>query len=329
MARKRSKKNKRKLIVELIIIIILIIASYFGYECTENGGFENTINKAVASLSTSNKVQVERKIVDGIMEIHTIDVGQGDSILVIQGEQVMLVDCGTRAKGDTVVKYLKNLGIEKIDILVGTHLHDDHIGGMAEVIRNFEIGTLYVPDNYNNEITTYWYIDFLDAIEEKNINCIYPTVSTTFEIGDANIKIVAPNSKEYKNMNNYSIVLMVTYGETDVILMGDAEELSEQEILKNGLYINADIIKLGHHGSNTSSSEKFLKAVNPQYAIISAGKGNTYHHPIKTVMERLENLGITVYRTDESGTIIMSTDGKNVSFNVEPGSYLSGEELNK
>lgn len=327
MAKRRSKKDKNKLIIQLLAIALIFLMSYFGYECTENGGFKNTINQAVASLSTSSKPTIERKIVDGIMEIHTIDVGQGDSILVIQKDQVMLVDCGTRAKGSTVVEYLKELGITKIDILVGTHSHDDHMGGMAEVIRNFEIGTLYAPDNSKESITTFWYMDFLDAVSEKDVNWVYPEVGTTFGVGDANIQIVAPNSKEYNNMNNYSIVLRVTYGETDALLMGDAETLSEEEIINNGLYIDVDVLKLGHHGSSTSSSEKFLNATTPQYAIISAGKGNTYHHPIKSVMERLDNMEITVYRTDESGTIIMSTDGNNITFNVEPGDYLSGDEL--
>lgn len=327
MAKRRSKKDKNKLIIQLIVITLILLMSYFGYECTENGGFKNTINQAVASLSTSSKATIERKIVDGIMEIHTIDVGQGDSILVIQKDQVMLVDCGTRAKGSTVVEYLKDLGITKIDILVGTHSHDDHMGGMAEVIRNFEIGTLYAPDNSKESITTFWYMDFLDSVSEKNVNWVYPEVGTTFGLGDANVQIVAPNSKEYNNMNNYSIVLRVTYGETDVLLMGDAETLSEEEIMNNGLYIDVDVLKLGHHGSSTSSSEKFLNVTTPQYAIISAGKGNTYHHPIKSVMERLECMGIKVYRTDESGTVIMSTDGNNITFNVEPGDYLSGDEL--
>lgn len=327
MAKKRKKNDKNKLILQLVSIALVFILSYFGYECTQNGGFENTINKAIASLDTKSTSVIERKIVDGIMEVHTIDVGQGDSILVIQKDKVMLVDCGTRAKGATVAEYLKKLGITKIDILVGTHSHDDHMGGIAEIIRNFEIGTLYAPDNSKDNITTFWYMDFIDAVAEKNVKWVYPEVGHTLEIGEATAQIVAPNSKQYNDMNNYSIVLRVTYGETDILLTGDAEKLSEEEIINNGLYIDVDILKLGHHGSNSSTSEEFLKATTPQYAIISAGRGNTYNHPIKSVMERLEKMGITVYRTDESGNIIMSTDGKNITFNVEPGDYLSGDEL--
>ena len=320
MAKRRSKKRKQELILKLAIVVVLILISYFGYEFTQGASFFDVINNWVASLSTSNSQQIERKNVK--------EDEKADSILVMQENQVMLVDCGTRAKGSTVVNYLKQLGIDKIDVLVGTHFHDDHIGGMAEVIRNFEIGTLYTPNNLEEEITTYWYLDFLDAVDEKNVNWVYPEVGTSFSIGDASVQIIAPNSKKYNNMNNYSIVLMVTYGESDILLMGDAENLSEEEIMNNSYFIDADVIKIGHHGSNRSSSEKFLKEVNPQYAIISAGKGNIYNHPTKTVMERLKKLGIVVYRTDESGTIIMTTNGNNISFNVEAGDYLSRDKLN-
>lgn len=235
----------------------------------------------------------------------------------------MLIDCGTKSKGDTVVGYLKGLGIKKIDILIGTHPHDDHMGGMAQVIREFEIGTLYTPDTSKESLTTSWYIDFLDAVEEKNVNWKYPEVGEVLELGEAVIQIMAPNFDSYEDLNNYSIVNKIVYGEVSVICMGDAETISEREILNNGLNVQAQIIKLGHHGSNTSNSKEFIQAVNPQYALISAKKGNTYNHPIKSVMELLEKEEIKVYRTDESSTIIMTTNGTNIEFNKEPGDYLS------
>ena len=249
----------------------------------------------------------------------------GDSILFIQGDKIMLIDCGTKSKGSTVVDYLKSIGITKIDVLIGTHPHDDHMGGMAEVINNFQIGTLYTPDTSNNNITTSWYLEFLDAVDEKNINWIYPKVGDRFNLGEATVQILAPNSNEYESLNNYSIVTKITYGAVNILSMGDAEKLSEDEILENGLNVQAQIIKAGHHGSNTSSSEKFI---DPQYALISAKKGNTYNHPIKSVMELFEKKNIKVYRTDETGTIIMTTDGTNITFDKDPGDYLSGAELN-
>lgn len=235
----------------------------------------------------------------------------------------MLIDCGTKSKGSTVVDYLKSLGISKIDFLIGTHPHDDHMGGMAEVIDNFEIGTLYTSDTSKNNITTSWYLNFLEAVEEKNVNWVYPKVGDTFELGEATIQILAPNSEKYENLNNYSIVTRITYGSVNILSMGDAEKLSEDEILKNGLNVGAQIIKAGHHGSNTSNSEKFINAVNPQYALISAKRGNTYNHPIKSVMELFQKNNIKVYRTDESGTIIMTTNGTNITFDKEPGDYLA------
>lgn len=251
----------------------------------------------------------------------------GDSILFRQGDEVMLIDCGTKSKGDTVVEYLQELGIDTIDILIGTHPHDDHMGGMAEVIRSFEIGTLYTPDTSENNITTSWYMDFLDAVDEKNVNWIYPKVGDVFELNEAVVQMLAPNSSKYEDLNNYSLVTRVMYGEVSIICMGDAETMSEEEILKNGLEVKSQVIKLGHHGSNTSSSEEFIEAVNPKCAIISAKRGNTYGHPIKSVIDLLEKKSIEVYRTDESSTIVMTTNGKTINFNKEPGDYLAGEEL--
>lgn len=239
----------------------------------------------------------------------------------------MLIDSGTRSKGETVVNYLKQLGIKKIDVLIGTHPHDDHMGGMAEVIRNFDIGVLYAPDTTKNNITTSWYLDFLDAVDEKRVNWIYPKVGDNFELGEAIIQILAPNSTKYDELNNYSIVTKIVYGNVNIISMGDAEKLSEDEILKNGLNVGAQIIKAGHHGSNTSNSENFINSVNPQYALISAKKGNTYNHPTKSVMEMFEKRKIKVYRTDQSGTIIMTTNGTTINFDKEQGNYLSGDEM--
>ena len=222
---------------------------------------------------------------------------------------------------------MQNLGITSIDILIGTHPHDDHMGGMASVIRNFEIGVIYTPYTTNKNITTSWYMEFLDAVDEKNVEWKYPTVGENIKFGEADIQILAPNSSEYEDLNNYSIVTLISYGQVSILGMGDAENLSEDEILDTGVDIQAQILKVGHHGSSSSTSEKFLEAVKPNYAIISAKIGNTYNHPAKKVMKLLEKKNISVYRTDESGTIVMTTNGKDIEFDKEPGDYLSGPEL--
>jgi competence protein ComEC len=239
----------------------------------------------------------------------------------------MLIDCGTKSQGNTVVEYIKKLGISKIDILIGTHPHDDHMGGMAKVIENFEIGTLYTPDTSSNNITTTWYLEFLNTVEEKNIQWIYPSSGDEIQFGEADIKILAPNSEKYDELNNYSIVTKITFGKVGILAMGDAEKISEDEILSRTYDVQAQILKIGHHGSNTSTSEKFLQKVNPQYAVISCKKGNTYNHPIKTIMNLLKKYEIKVYRTDETSSIIMTTDGTEINFNKTEGDYLSGSEL--
>lgn len=211
--------------------------------------------------------------------------------------------------------------------MIGTHPHDDHMGGMAKVIENFDVGVLYAPDTSNKNITTSWYIELLTAIEEHNIQWKYPVAGENINFGEADIQILAPNSAEYEDLNDYSIVTMITYGEVRILSMGDAEKLSEDEILNKGFDVQAQILKVGHHGSNSSTSKNFLDKVNPQYAVISAKIGNTYNHPTKSVMNLLKKNEILVYRTDESGTIIMTTNGKEIKFDKDPGDYLAGNEL--
>jgi len=209
---------------------------------------------------------------------------------------------------------------------------------MAEIINNFDIGVLYVPNLDDLEITTNWFLNFLKAVDAKdeeynNGKSIWKFPKDDngnfrrFSLGNAVVQFLAPSSEIYANKNNYSIAMKISFGEVDIMLTGDAEAPAEKEIISTGYNLESEIYKAGHHGSDTSNTEEFLEAVNPQYVIISAGFGNKYDHPIKSVMERFERNKIPVYRTDESGTIIMVTDGKDIMFNVQPGDYLSGEEL--
>ena len=324
MGRRKKKNNLLKILVSIILVGMLSVVSYY-YEDIEKVALEyyNEI-----SISTNNEVEeqdIETQVIDAKLQMHTIDVGQGDSILIFQEDKVMLIDAGTRANGEKVVKYLKDLGITKIDVLIGTHSHDDHMGGMAEVIKNFEIGELYAPDNSNDDITTVWYQEFLDAIIEKDIKWNFPKVEDEIILGDARAKILSPEKDYYENANNYSIVLRVSYKTIDILLTGDAEEEIENVLVDSKFELASEVYKVGHHGSDTSSSEEFMKKVNPKYSIISCKEGNTYKHPSKKVMQLLENLEINVYRTDKQGTIIMKTDGTNIEFNVEPGTYEPGK----
>ena len=301
MMAKKKRKKQIKLIQTVIAIVIVLIAVIM------YPNVQNEIRNEKNSISTAIPIE-------GELQMHVIDVGQGDSILFLQKDCVMLVDCGPKNKATYVIEYLKQLGISKIDILVGTHAHEDHMGGMSEIIRNFEIETLYTPDHTKDTITTKWYMDFLDAVAEKEVNWEYPKLAQKFYLGSALIQVVSEGVKEDTNLNNQSIGLRVSFGDTDIVLTGDAEEKAERQMLSSGLDLEAEIYKVAHHGSDTSTSEDFLEEINPQYAIISVGKDNSYGHPTKSVIQRLEKKKIEVHRTDEEGNIVLSTDGKNVTF---------------
>lgn len=248
------------------------------------------------------------------MMVHFIDVGQGDSILIqLPNQQNMLIDVGDNHKGQLVVDYLKEQGVSMIDYLIATHPHADHIGGMDNVIDQFEIGVIYMPRVAH---TTKTYMELLEAIDEKNLRIRTAKAGVTITIDDVTVEILAPDSQlESDNLNDYSVVLKLIYGKTKFLLQGDAEKKSEEFILESGMDIKADVIKLGHHGSSTSSTPKYIEAVDPDYAIVMAGEGNKYGHPHKEVVALMNEKGITLYRTDRNGTIVVISDGNKVSFN--------------
>lgn len=261
--------------------------------------------------------------VGGELEVHFIDVGQADSILIKTSDgHSMLIDAGNNADDELVYSYLKNEGVKILDVVVGTHPHEDHIGGLDTVINNFNVNKVYMPKASN---TTKTYEDVLLAIKNKGLKVTNPVVGSTFSLGDAKFTILAPNSSNYNELNNYSIVLKMEYGSTSFLFTGDAEDISEEEMINKGYDLSVDLLKVAHHGSESSTTESFLKAVSPKYAVIMVGKDNSYGHPHKKVLTRLKNHNIEVYRTDESGTIIATTDGNSVSINKSPSAILLTE----
>ena len=250
------------------------------------------------------------------LRVNYIDVGQGDSIFIqLPNNETMLIDAGEAYKSDSVINYLNNLGIAKIDYVVGTHPHTDHIGGLEEVINTFDVGSIYMPKATSTSKT---YEDLLTTISNKGLK-VKTAKSGGVVLDEDNLKLefIAPNSDSYSNLNNYSAVLKLTYLDNTFLFMGDAETLSEDEITSD---VNADVIKVGHHGSDSSSSIEFVKRVSPEYAIIMVGEGNSYNHPYQSIIERYESVGAKVLRTDLDGNIICDSDGVDVTCNGDKDS---------
>jgi competence protein ComEC len=248
---------------------------------------------------------------DNPLKVHFIDVGQADSILVqTPSGKTMLIDAGNNADGNAVVSYIKSQGIKKIDVLVGTHPHEDHIGGMDTVVNSFDIGKIYMP---RATTTTKTYEDVLTAISRKGLKITAAKGGQTIDVDPAiKADVLAPNSSTYDDLNNFSVVLKLTYKNTSFLLAGDAEDISEQEMVNKGYNLKADVLKVGHHGSDSSTTPAFLKAVSPKYAVISVGRGNDYGHPAPATLTKLASAGIEIYRTDEAGTIIATSDGNTI-----------------
>lgn len=246
------------------------------------------------------------------MEVHFLDVGQGDSTLIVCGEHAMLIDTGDDTRGTQIQSYLQKQKIEKLDYLVLTHPDSDHIGGAPVIIEKFEIDKVFVS-NFEKDNKTYRKL--IQALDDKRLSYTTPKVGARYSLGTASVTILAPG-QEYENPNDASVALLVQNGNHKFLFTGDAGEDAEQDMLDSGAALSADVYHVGHHGSKTSTSEDFLEAVNPTYAVISCAEGNEYGHPHAQTLNALRAKGVKVYRTDEAGTVIASSDGKKLTFNV-------------
>lgn len=247
--------------------------------------------------------------------VHFIDVGQGDSILIQSNNKNILIDSGLPEKRNKLKSYLKKMNTKNFEYVFATHPHDDHIGGMPTVINNFKIKHFYAPKVVTN---TPSFFSMVKALKKKNLKII-PAKAYRKIIINNNffIEILAPNSDKYEDMNDYSIVLKLTYYNTKFLFTGDAQALSENEILSENIDLSCDVLKVGHHGSKTSSSMNFLRKVNPHIAVISCGAGNNYGHPHIETLNKLESLNCKIYRTDLNGNIIIKSDGNKLSLNTQ------------
>lgn len=299
---KKIKKNIKRNFFEILIILLAFLII-------------NNQDK-IKNLFNQNNNQNQNDYINtnnDLLKVHYLDVGQGDSIFVeLPNNETMLIDAAESYQSENIINYLKNLNYQKIDYVIGTHPHTDHIGGLKDIINTFEIGKIYMPKVVS---TTKTYESLLMAIKDKNLKINTAKAGTSIIDTDAlKINILAPNNSIYTELNNYSAVTKITYGTTKFLFMGDAEKLSENEIKEN---VTADVIKIGHHGSNTSSSIDFIKKVNAKYGIISVGLNNKYNLPKEETITNWENSGTKIYLTSINGTIRASSDGTNIKIESE------------
>lgn len=292
-------KKSRQIAVRISSIILLAVLFLF-------------INQYIAP--SNQETEPALKLGSDTLEVYFIDVGQGDSILIETGSHSMLIDAGENNKGATVVSYLEAKNIKKLDYVIGTHPHSDHIGGLDTVIKSFPVDNIIMPPITH---TTETFEDVLDAIDNKNLKITKAVAGNHYTLGPASFTIVSPNSSSYEDLNDYSVGILLTYGDNSFLLTGDAQKLSEEEMLANGIDLSADVIKLSHHGSAYSSSSAYLDAVNPTYAVISVGEDNAYGHPHAEVLQAMLDREIELYRTDKQGTVVFTSDGKTISVNTD------------
>ncbi len=306
--KKYSVKQKRTLIVSLIIIFAISI----GITVCENFNiisWKNVFNLAGVSDFTSESDRYD-------MSVHFIDVGKADSIYIKCKDKNILIDAGEKNTYDLVNEYLRRQNVKVLDLVIATHPHTDHIGGMPKVIEEFKINKLLMPELKEEVIpTSRTYEKFLLAIKNKNIAPERPIPGTSFNVGELIFEVLAPN-KQYDDVNNNSIVVKMTFKNTSFLFTGDAEKESENDMMNNNFNLEADVLKVGHHGSKTSTSSAFLKKVNPKYAVICVGE-DRYNLPKKITIDKLTKRNIKVFRTDCNGTVVFSTDGNKISVFTE------------
>lgn len=293
-------KKFKKTLSSIIVFVVVILYTFL------SGDLEDTTTSVNKEELNDAKYET---VLDETLEVHFLDVGQADSILIVTGKNAALIDGGNSSDGNEIVEYIKNHGITKLDFVVGTHPHEDHIGGIDDVINNFDIGKYYMPDVMT---TTKTFENVLDALANKNLKYTVPKIGSTFNLGKAKFETIYLGT-DLKDLNNTSIVLKMTFGNKKFLFTGDATDVSEEKMLSKD--IKADVLKVGHHGSEYSTTKAFLDKVNPSISVISVGANNKYGHPSQKTLDKLKNTEI--YRTDLNKTIIIKTDGKTLDIEKE------------
>lgn len=295
----------------MTVLLAVLAASLFVY-LNDNYLHIDYMPSGREIMQTVGVISAPTTASEGEAAVHYIDVGQGDCQLITVGNSNVLIDCGEEDRYEYVKAYLDDLGIMRLDYVIATHPHSDHIGGMYRVLADFDIGHFIMPRTADNMVpSTKYYERMLDAIEERGISASYAKAGEVIQLdGGAQLEIIAPLHDDYDNLNNYSVVMRLIFGNTSFLFTGDAERAAESDILNSGADISCDVIKIGHHGSTSSSTEAFLKAASPKYAVIFVGEDNAYGHPKQEVTDRLKNMGCEYYLTMTYGNIVFISDGE-------------------
>lgn len=311
--RTSSRKNTETFGISPVLLFLLILmGAAFCFSLYLEFGDTEVPASAVSSFIDK----------DADLEIHYIDVGQGDCSLIKWEGAAVLIDCGERENSDKILDYLKKQDVKKLDIVIATHPHSDHIGGMGDIISGIDVERVIAPKVSSNMTpTTKTYERFLTAMHDKALKLTAAKPGTVYALAGKTsssmdkqppkLEILAPVA-DYDDLNNYSVVVRMTYGDTAYLFTGDAESKAEKQILASDANVSADVLKVGHHGSSSSTSEKFLEAVSPDICVIQCGTGNSYGHPHAEILERLESFGAKCFRTDTNGTIIVYSDGDDI-----------------
>ncbi len=308
-----------KVFVPILCLLILTSCKY------EYGSADTAISTVDTSeeQSFSNHEQTtaattaDSTVLPSSFEIHFLDVGQADAALVLCDDEAMLIDGGNAEDSSLIYSYLKSHGLNHLEYIICTHPHEDHVGGLSGALNCATVGTVYCSiDSYDSKT----FDNFKHYLEKQNKEIEIPAVGDTFSLGSSTVSILGP-VENYSDINNMSIVLRIQYGDTSFLFTGDAEIDSEQDILNTGTNLKSTLLKVGHHGSDTSTSYRWLREIAPEYAVISVGKNNSYGHPTEQTLSRLRDAEVTLFRTDLQGHIICTSNGETLAFTTERNAH--------